>query len=92
MWRHVQANVGRYASAINGSRIVGGDGIHVASITRKADKSIYQKLADAHLIAAAPDMLDALRQWKLAQENKDAVEIVNAQFSRDAAIAKAEGR
>jgi hypothetical protein len=47
---------------------------------------------DARLIAAAPDMLDALKQWKWAQDNRDAVEIVNAQISRDLAIAKAEGR
>jgi hypothetical protein len=49
-------------------------------------------MANAHLITAAPDMLDALKQWKWAQDNRDAVEIVNAQISRDLAIAKAEGR
>jgi predicted NAD-dependent protein-ADP-ribosyltransferase YbiA (DUF1768 family) len=45
--------------------------------------------ANARLIAAAPEMLDALRQWQRAQEDRDAVEMVNAQLSRDAAIAKA---
>ena len=48
--------------------------------------------ADAHLIAAAPELLDALRQWAWAEANGDEAEIANARLSRDAAIAKAEGR
>lgn len=48
--------------------------------------------ASARLIAAAPDMLDALRQWKYALDHADQVELENAYKARDAAIAKAEGR
>ena len=47
--------------------------------------------ANARLIAAAPDMLDALHQWAAAERMEDAEELENARKSRDAAIAKAEG-
>jgi hypothetical protein len=40
---------------------------------------------------AAPDMLDALRQWQYAERERDAEEMVNAKLSRDAAIRKATG-
>jgi hypothetical protein len=48
--------------------------------------------ADARLIAAAPAMIDALRQWAHAEAIGDAEELANARQSRDAAIAKTEGR
>lgn len=47
--------------------------------------------ADARLIAAAPELLDALRQWANAEATNDAEELQNARGSRDAAIAKATG-
>lgn len=47
--------------------------------------------ANAHLISAAPELLDALRQWKFAEETGDDAELENARHSRDAAIAKAKG-
>jgi hypothetical protein len=43
----------------NGAQILSGS-LHVASVSTKADKPIYQKVADARLIAAAPDLLAAL--------------------------------
>ena len=46
--------------------------------------------ANARLIAAAPDMIDALMQWKRAEQNNDPVELQNARVSRDIAIAKAK--
>ena len=47
--------------------------------------------ANAFLIHAAPDMADALHQWKVAEETGDAVELEAARKSRDAALAKARG-
>jgi hypothetical protein len=41
-------------------RYIRGD-LHVASVSNKADKSIDQKVADAKLIAAAPELLAALK-------------------------------
>lgn len=48
--------------------------------------------ADASLIAAAHDMLDALRQWQAAERDGDAEELQNARTSRDKAIARAIAR
>ena len=47
--------------------------------------------ANARLIAAAPDLLDALRQWAHAVAIGDEVELINASAARDAAIVKATG-
>ena len=47
---------------------------------------------EAHLIAAAPDMADALRQWQHAEETGDETELANARVSRDKALAKARGK
>ena len=46
----------------------------------------------AHLIAASPDMVDALRQWRHAEETGDDAELANARKSRDMALAKARGK
>lgn len=54
-------------SGINGARIVGAGGELVANVTRFADKSTGQKRADAHLIAAAPDLLAAMK-WFLSED------------------------
>lgn len=48
-------------------------------------------LALAQLFAAAPDLLDALRQWAWAEAHGDNAEIENARKARDAAITKARG-
>ena len=53
--------------------------------------NVYNADACLRIAVEYQDMLDALRQWKYAQDNKDAVEMVNAQISRDLAIAKATG-
>lgn len=47
--------------------------------------------ADCDLIAAAPEMLDALRQWKAAEDMGDDEEVANARRSRDRAIVRALG-
>ena len=49
-------------TGLNGCRIIGRNDLHVASITRKADKPIDQKQADLRLILAAPTMLAALKE------------------------------
>lgn len=45
---------------VNGAKIKGAGGVHVASVTMKADKPLDQKRADAELIASAPLMRQAL--------------------------------
>jgi hypothetical protein len=49
----------RRPGGINGAWIVAGGGLRVASLPRRADKSIPQKNADANLIAAAPETREA---------------------------------
>ena len=51
----------RTQSTINGARIYAGD-LHVASISREADKPLAQKYADARLIIAAPDLVATLQE------------------------------
>ena len=48
-------------------------------------------LALAQLFAAAPDLLDALRQLAWAEAHGDDIELANARKARDAAISKATG-
>jgi hypothetical protein len=50
-----------------------------------------EAMANAQLISAAPDMIDALRQWAAAEKMADEQELQNARQSRDLAIAKAIG-
>lgn len=68
-----------------------GDVIRICAILGN-DKFKNQHQANALLISSAPELLDALRQWAWAEANGDDDELVNARWSRDAAIAKAEGR
>lgn len=42
--------------------------------------------ADAQIRRTAPQMLDALMQWRCAEQTKDKVELENARKARDAAI------
>jgi hypothetical protein len=54
--------ISKSASSINGARILSVDK-WVASVTRKADKPFDQKIADAHLIAAAPELYEELERY-----------------------------
>ena len=47
--------------------------------------------ANARLIAAAPEMIDVLLQWRNAEATSDDAELRCARFARDHAIAKALG-
>lgn len=47
--------------------------------------------ANARLIAAAPELYDALAQWQAADREYDPRERMNARRARDAALAKARG-
>jgi hypothetical protein len=74
----------------NGATVWSGS-TKIATLTRKADKAIDQKAADARLIAAAPELLEALR-WFI--EDIDGFHTVMVGFDANverarAAIAKA---
>lgn len=63
------------------------------------DENYPKKLADAHLVAAAPDMLEALEgmamvfsMWEVLPEGARTAAMQKAMKYADAAIAKAEGR
>lgn len=47
--------------SINGAAIIGANGLVLARVPRVADRPYYQKEADARLLAAAPDLLAALK-------------------------------
>jgi hypothetical protein len=60
----------------------------------KHGKSVNEALANAKLIAAAPDLLEALRNIAAAYENQNLIHVdfrVEAKRVADAAIAKATG-
>lgn len=75
----------------NGAAIVSASGRVVARVPHTADRPYYQKEADLHVLAAAPDLLAALKVlmdgvneiWKTESP---------AFMAAVAAIAKAEGR
>lgn len=89
-WRIVRAR-GASKAAINGAQIRTEAGLHITSITHVADKPISQKAADARLIAAAPEMLEALRMVvrHLHAPGGDGYEEL---LAAERAIAKAEGK
>ena len=65
---------------------------HGSHRTYDREAQILEQDANARLIAAAPDMMDALRQWQSAELTNDEQELRNARNARDAIIAKAEGK
>jgi len=50
-----------------------------------------EAFANAHLIAAAPELLEACKKWQAANVLGDAQLLADARIARDLAIAKAEG-
>jgi hypothetical protein len=79
-------------SSINGGRIVNRSGAVIGRLTSEADKPISQKEADGRLIAAAPDMLAALKLWERISTGPANAEADRALKATRAAVAKAEGR
>lgn len=82
---------GDYAIVVDGNQII-------AEVIRRTDTETYQPaFANAHLIAAAPTMLEALEQINefacYTQENQDARDdmLLNIGNAARAAIAKATG-
>ena len=76
--------------AISGSvYIFGGDRNFVCVFNEWRDEANQE--ANARLIAAAPDLLDALRQWAWAEAHGDSAEIENARKARDAALDQVRG-
>jgi hypothetical protein len=55
-------SIRRRVTSINGAAIV-SSAVVVARVPLKADKPLYQKEADATLIAAAPDLLAFVRKY-----------------------------
>jgi hypothetical protein len=53
------------------------------------EREAHAAAADKQVRDAAPLMLDALRQWKHAEETGDADELENARAARDQAITAA---
>jgi len=58
---HVGPSKLRGSNSPNGAQITTDDGFVVVSMPQKADRSLDTKMADARLIAAAPDLLSALK-------------------------------
>jgi hypothetical protein len=98
-WTIEGVGVGGHYKTINGARIVDCNGVCVATITRKADKPIDQKKADARLIAAAPDLLEAARivlasldaRIEGASKAKMTIPVFEGIAALHAAVAKATG-
>lgn len=63
------------------------EGAHIAEIAARSEES----LANAQLIAAAPELLRALLEWKEANVMGDAEMLSQARITRDIAIKKALG-
>lgn len=83
-----------WRSSVNGASVISADGFVVVAMPRKADRPLDTKEADLSLIAAAPELLDALiKIVKYADSEPDGGEMVemhraNVERAR-AAIAKA---
>jgi hypothetical protein len=75
-----------YISSVN------GNWYQFAKVVVKLDYEPTESsmgLANARLIAAAPDMLDALVQWRNAERDGSDNELRNARISRDLVIDQA---
>lgn len=76
---------------------VEGDGDEVSIVNREHDgddwdiATVHSTLANAHLIAAAPEMLKALKEYVAACSEQD-IRLGPITGDAKAAIAKAEGR
>jgi hypothetical protein len=75
----------------NGCRVVRGDQI-ICRLSRNADCSIDEKWRNAHLIAAAPELYEALTHcYNTLTSNSDLQEITATLTQSWRALAKARG-
>ena len=72
----------------NGTRITASDGVEVADICPQQDSQLFE--ANRHLITAAPDMLEALREAEFLIDQVVKLPGVTLNIIR-AIIRKAEG-
>ena len=95
-----QHTKGPWMSFYDGTLVIAeGDGACVASLRDTEVETIAERRANAHLIAAAPELLEALKHVVAAErafiEDTSAAwddEVGKAVIAAEAAIAKAEGR
>jgi hypothetical protein len=87
-WRHEQGAFGLYISALWQDDV--RKRIRVADMP--AEEMDPETEANARLIAAAPELLEALRRFANAMEQRSYPELQGVASDAFAAIAKAEGR
>ena len=80
-WVRGRPDMATYVDGEPSKWIYAGDK-HIAVASGK-DVSWPEVIANATLIAHAPEMLDALRQWQSAESMGDEAELENARRSRD---------
>lgn len=89
-WK-IDTRKGRLSSSWNGAAIKDANGVKIASLSAKADRSLFEKEANAHLITSAPELLWALQIARIEIEtldkpNQNVLKVIYK------AIAKAEGK
>ena len=88
MTQHTQ---GQWKHVLAPSQIVAGDKIICTLNQCNLDGQEFEKYANARLIAAAPELLDALESLLSASKTEDVPDILDAEEKARAAINKAKG-
>ncbi len=80
------------ASGIDGHKVVAPDGRNICGMSNRISLSMAERHANARLVAAAPDLLAALRDLVPADFDRHPDDFMPVWHAARAAIAKAEGR